>query len=248
MPDPSPDTVALWLSRELSTTDYQPLEEAIAASVVSRGVEFSLEEASEFAERVQDDVVAALLRLANESKEEGFEPLFEIDTSDPKCYIRPRKTATTEYLDRLLKLSDKQFERFCARVLKQFGSPAECSGKPGDGGVDFIARHIEICSPASVGARVLVVGQAKKYHKNHHVKLNEIRNFVGGAVHRVADHSDPSTFRTAVLAPVVFAFWTTSDFLPSAKRYARSIGLWYLNGVGIAQLAINKGITDPESS
>lgn len=35
-----------------------------------------------------------------------------------------------------------------------------------------------------------------------------------------------------------FAFWTTSDFQPSAKKYARGVGLWYLNGLGIAQLAI----------
>jgi len=36
---------------------------------------------------------------------------------------------------------------------------------------------------------------------------------------------------------VLLAFWTTGDFSISAKKYARDIGLWYLNGIGLAQLA-----------
>jgi hypothetical protein len=45
-----------------------------------------------------------------------------------------------------------------------------------------------------------------------------------------------------LLTPVLLAFWTTGDFSPSAKKYARDLGLWYLNGIGLAQLATRLGL------
>ena len=34
----------------------------------------------------------------------------------------------------------------------------------------------------------------------------------------------------APLTPTLFAFWTTSDLETNAKKYARNIGLWYMDG------------------
>jgi hypothetical protein len=36
--------------------------------------------------------------------------------------------------------------------------------------------------------------------------------------------------------------WTTSDFNRNAKEYARDMGMWYLNGLGLAQLAFKTGM------
>ena len=36
------------------------------------------------------------------------------------------------------------------------------------------------------------------------------------------------------LAPVPFAFWTTSDFDPNAKKFAHATGVWYMDGDTLA--------------
>jgi hypothetical protein len=45
-----------------------------------------------------------------------------------------------------------------------------------------------------------------------------------------------------LFTPLLLAFWTTGDFTPPAKKYARHLGIWYLNGVGLAQLATRVGL------
>jgi hypothetical protein len=44
------------------------------------------------------------------------------------------------------------------------------------------------------------------------------------------------------LTPVVFAFWTTSDFDPNAKRFARDVGLWYMDGLTLASYVSGLGL------
>ncbi|MGO8925847.1 MAG: hypothetical protein ACLQU3_02975 [Limisphaerales bacterium] len=48
------------------------------------------------------------------------------------------------------------------------------------------------------------------------------------------------------MTPVLLAFWTTSDFTPQAKQCARELGIWHLNGIGLAQLAIRVGLSEDE--
>jgi restriction endonuclease Mrr len=126
------------------------------------------------------------------------------------------------------------------------GGISAVTGRAGDGGGDFVARNLSFSAdagPAPAGARVLVVGQAKLYARDNLISENELRCFIGGALRRAADPGDSLTYRRAHLAPLVYAFWTTSDFHPSAKSYARAMGLWYLNGIGLAQLAIRLGVS-----
>jgi hypothetical protein len=40
--------------------------------------------------------------------------------------------------------------------------------------------------------------------------------------------------RIGPLTPVLYAFWTTSDFDPNAKKFARQMGLWYMDGLTLA--------------
>jgi hypothetical protein len=44
------------------------------------------------------------------------------------------------------------------------------------------------------------------------------------------------------LTPVIYAYWTTSDFHHEARKYAKAMGMWYLNGVGVTQLALRAGV------
>jgi restriction endonuclease Mrr len=249
MGDLSPETVAFWVSNELEDETFSPLQEAVAALLVRRGTSLSEEEAADFAEKYMEDIVSHLRAIEARLISDGNEPLFRIDTSDPKYYVKASRKDVADYVMRLIALDDKQFERFCTRVLVALkATSAETCGGKADGCVDFIGKHLELSSPSSIGAKVLVVGQAKKYSRHNLVKLNEVRTFVGGAIQRVANHLDLLTFRSGLLAPVVYAFWTTSEFHPSARRYATDVGLWHLNGNAVAQLAMRVGITDPESS
>jgi hypothetical protein len=47
-----------------------------------------------------------------------------------------------------------------------------------------------------------------------------------------------------ILTPVIFAYWTTSGFEQSAKAYARSIGLWHMDGQTLAAYVGSLGLVD----
>lgn len=69
-----------------------------------------------------------------------------------------------------------------------------------------------------------------------------VREFVGGGVwHRHKIRLDSGT---SPLAPVILAFWTTSNFEPNAKRYAREMGIWYMDGHTLASYIIKLNLAD----
>jgi hypothetical protein len=43
---------------------------------------------------------------------------------------------------------------------------------------------------------------------------------------------------------VLYAFWTTSDFEPNAKKYGRELGLWYMDGMTLATYVTDLGMKD----
>jgi restriction endonuclease Mrr len=92
-------------------------------------------------------------------------------------------------------------------------------------------------------SNVLVIGQAKRYTESL-VSEREVREFVGGAMYQAHNIRKAST-EIGVTSPIVFAFWTTSEFHPAAKRYSKEMGLWYLNGIALAQLAYKVGMALP---
>lgn len=81
-----------------------------------------------------------------------------------------------------------------------------------------------------------VIGQAKRYNPDNFVSETELRKFVGGAIYK-ASTLKSTISSLGVIAPISYAFWTTSNFHPDAITYARNMGLWYLNGLALAQLA-----------
>jgi hypothetical protein len=236
------DTVAGWLTRESLGGEYVRLLDALTAVLGKRLDQWSQETIAELAEETMPRLEPALQRLAADALEDGNEPTFQL--SEDGEYIRGVAGRAEKVLAELHKLSPREFEEFCGRVLQKLGARLlTVRGQPGDECVDFVARDISLTEPSTTGGKVLVIGQAKRYREGL-VSVSDLRGFVGGAIKKAADHEDSETFRRSLLAPVSFAFWATSDFNASARQYARAVGLWYLNGVGIAQLALRIGV-DP---
>ncbi len=190
----------------------------------------------------QFDAVATSLELERErQKDDGIEPTFELSYESGAPYFRKIASDADKFLQALFRISDRDFVDFCVSLLGALGGDALNIDGPHDGGLDFVARNLSFSSlnaEAMRKARVLVVGQAKHYQKENLVNEPEMRDFVGGGLKRISDHTDRVTHRGPALAPVVFAFWTTSDFNSSAKDYAKSVGVWTLNGIALSQLAL----------
>jgi hypothetical protein len=242
----SPDTIALWLSRDASNSAFRPLIDVTIEILGVRMPSKSPEERAEIAESLLPRIISSLERISTEFLEDGVEPTFKLSLDERTSYLKTIESPASSFLTILLNKNSQEFEAFCAEVLKSMGGTSAVTGRPGDGGVDFVARDLSFSAdkgPAPAGARVSVVGQAKLYSRDNLISENDLRCFVGGALRRAADPGDNLTYRRAHLAPLVFAFWTTSDYHPSAKSYARAMGLWYLNGIGLAQLAIRLGVS-----
>jgi restriction endonuclease Mrr len=244
MSDPSAYVVASWLSVEVVSMDFRPLLDCAIETLNGHWPGRSIEEQAEYAEQILPQIVVALDKKKDESNEDGIAPPFELSTDAGAPYLRAVRSATDETLDKLLALDPTQFELFCGSVLTKMGCRAEIRGKTGDGGVDFVGHDLPLYLNATRGARILVVGQAKRYKKTNLVDVGELRHFVGGAVHLTSDPFE-AMFRRQILAPVMYAFWTTSNFHPSARKYARDVGLWYLSGLALAQLADRVGVAVP---
>lgn len=238
MAEVSPDTIALWISRDVANENFRPLLDVSVEVLSSHLRQKSLEECAELAEMGIPRVVPALERIQGDSREDGAEPSFELSLDENTYYIKASPSEASRYVDRLLGLTPGDFERFCSRVLLAMGARSKVTGQPGDGGIDFVAWDLPLCSPAPKGARIMVIGQAKRQARDNPITEHSLRAYVGSSLHKTSDPDDAHCFRRNILAPVAFAFWTTSDFQPSARKFARALGLWYLNGTALAQLAI----------
>lgn len=243
MGKPTADTIAIWVARSIVSEGYVRLSEAAIVALTERMDGWSLEQVAELTEEHLPALESCLQRIAAEAKEDGVDPLFQL--SDDGEYIRASNREAHSFLEKLRGVSSKEFEEYCSRVLIAMDAQAQVVGSSGDECVDFVARELHLTKPATIGGRVIVVGQAKRYAAGNLVTETALREFVGGALGRVANPEDGSAYRGSALGPVAFAFWTTSDFNPSARRYARRMGLWYLGGVGLAQLGLKLAVGLP---
>ena len=243
MPIRKPKWVAHGLARDFANEEFTLLSLAAANWLRSTDVEISAEVAAEEAEQNLEEILKFLHEYMFSLTEDGIEPTFEIEGDLSEAYIRAKSREANEYRKAMAVMDPIMFEDLCRRILIAMGAKqGSRTGQSGDGGVDFVARALQICSPASVGARVQIIGQAKRYAIHLTVGDREMREFVGGAIKRVADPTDKLVYRSERLAPVIYAFWTTAEFTSSALTYAKSIGLWHLNGLGLAQLAIKNNV------
>jgi restriction endonuclease Mrr len=250
MAPPKPKWIAMSLAQEFTSESFVSLQIAVASHVSTKIVSMSVEEAADFAEQNLPVILAHLNEIRSELTDDGVEPTFEIEGDIGDAYIRGASSAAKDFRMQMLEMDPMAFEDLCKRILIAIGAREGARlGKSADGGVDFVARDLHLVIPASVGARIHIVGQAKRYALSHPVKETELRDFVGGAIRRLSDPDDLEVYRPEVLAPVIFAFWTTSEFNSSALAYAKAVGLWHLNGLGLAQLALRNSVTlHPETA
>jgi hypothetical protein len=241
MAEPKPSQTAFWLLNLAINVELQPLTLLIAETLGKKLPGYSVEQLSDLGEDQLEAVSAWLEQEREKQKEEGIEPTFQLSYEAGTPYFRKIPSDASKFLGALYAISDAQFVDFCVSLLKALGGDALNIDGPYDGGLDFVARNLPL-SGLNVDAlrrtRILVVGQAKHYQKETLVSEPELRDFVGGALKRTSDPTDSVTHRITTLAPLVFAFWTTSDFNSPAKSYAKAVGVWTLNGIALSQLAL----------
>jgi hypothetical protein len=235
MGSPSSQLIALWVKNSLVGVEWIRLDEACSRALnielgpkgVTRVADIVAENVSYVAEHLREELSAC--------EQDGVPPEFEID-AEFLPYIRLTDIQTKDLLAKLRRVDPFDFESVCAEILRKLGAQAEVTKRSNDDGVDFYAIDFDFV-PDGINTpqacRAAVIGQAKRFTEGNAVKETDIRAFVGGALKVKNELS--STRKIFPLSPVVYAFWTTSDFTPSAKQFARDMGVWYLSGRALAR-------------
>lgn len=240
-----PEVVAQWVERDCVQLDFQPVRNLLTICLRERIPSYSSERIAELAEELVQPVSIALENRAAEYRVEGILASFAISTEDGASYFKALDRPEIELLKLLRQATPFAFEVFCKNILSKLNADAVVVGGVNDGGVDFYAIGLSIAPlvhPAPSASRVIVIGQSKRYTGKTDVGETDVRSFVGGSFKLADDLRRNHPDRCGLFTPLLLAFWTTGDFTPPAKKYARHLGIWYLNGVGLAQLATCVGL------
>ena len=242
MAKPTSQKIAGWVIESLINDNWNLLSEVCYSALSNQLSSYSEEDIFELIESELQYVADILRNNAAYSQENGEMSIYEID-QEQSPYIRRIEEPYPELLIRLHTIASiktppnkqqensKNFELLCSKILMKLGcEDAQRIGGTDDSGVDFygfsfLSRN-DLLMP--VNAKTFVIGQAKLYQKSSIVSETEIRKFVGGALKKLNDFRKSGN--VSVLTPVVFAFWTSSDFDNPAKEYAKNMGIWFMNG------------------
>ena len=243
MSTPSSQIIALWIQEELSTENWVPIRPLALEALRKRWgrSELALEELLDFqllfiADHLRDDLAERLV--------DGKVADFEIDEEQPP-YLRRLLPRRPSLLEKLRKIDPFAFEEVCARILGALGAESGVTQKSNDGGIDFTATKLKIIHsnlPLPHSCHAVVIGQAKRYKEGSAISETRIREFVGASV--LKRHQMAANSTIAPLMPTLYAFWTTSDLEPNAKKYARGVGLWYMDGATLSAYARELGLED----
>jgi hypothetical protein len=221
------------------------LQESIFKALKQNISGWSDEKVYEEVEKHEKYVYKLLNEKYNEFESEGIKPSFEIDEDGGSYFYRGLPTKEKPILNRIISEDSRKFEDLCKDILEKLGASSEVTGGTDDGGVDFIGYGLPIGAAkfeTKIANRLLVIGQAKKYHCGRTISENQLRAFVGAAIKKRYDLLVEKKYETKYIQPTIYAFWTTSDFHPDAKVYAKKTGLWTLNGICVVRLMIELGI------
>ena len=241
---PSSQVAACWVKEGLNSVNWVPLRDVVFLAIKQRWAGKSDGEISDYVETNLPYVAEHLRDTAAEWVIDGAVPTFEID-SEPSPYIRLLSALPSNLVSKLRKIDPFMFEQVCADVLTALGAESQTTRRSYDGGVDFVAVNLKIVPNAflvPVACKAAVVGQAKRYKDGNPINETRLREFVGAAT--LKKHELCVAGRIGPLAPVLFAFWTTSDFDSNAKSYARQLGLWYMDGHTMAAYVDNLGLRE----
>jgi len=242
MADPSSQKIADWVI-EFTQLEWKRLDQLCYESVREKWSTPTDEYVVDVVAKEMPHVKRILNEIIGDAYISGETVLFEID-DDEIPYVRGKNKACFSVLQNLRKVAPSKFEQICSEILKGLGGISKVTGMPNDGGVDFIGLNLSLSGmdfPIPDTAKVIVIGQAKRYAEGNTISESELRKFVGGATRRV--HQLKREERIGALSPVAYAFWTSSDFERNAKNYAQEIGLWVMNGVTMSQYLIDLEMT-----
>lgn len=242
---PSADIVAEWLLEEASNNEFRPVQEVIQTALSFRMREKSQEENADLSEQIALPVIRELENRAAIDRTEGITPAFEISSEGKTAYFRVLDAPELPALKKIRTIDPKKFEEFCAQILKNLGARSWTIGGSNDKGVDFKAINLQLGERvrfAPHSSQAMVIGQAKRWGEDYNITEKMIREFIGGALLHAQNVRITLPNDAGILTPVIYAYWTTSDFHVEARKYARSMGIWYLNGIGLIQLAIRAGL------
>jgi len=241
MSDPTPNIIASWVDSHCKNTSFLSLQDVIIDVLNIKMQGSSQETIAEIAEKVEPDVLKALHEIADEGIVDGIEPKYILDSEASTNYIKfIEQTEFDSFLQTLREGSPENFESFCVKILNALGADAVRVGSSHDGGIDFEAFDLplsHIDGPRPSGAKALVIGQAKRYAVDNFISERDIREFVGAVIKRSFLLKTKNSNKVGIIHPTAFAFWTTSDFHRNAKKFAKEMGIWYLNGYALVQLA-----------
>lgn len=240
---PPTQVIAVWIKDGMTNTEFLLLEQVAFAVLRQRLPKYSDGQIWDVIEEKLSYIAASLRNDAAECKADGVPLRFEID-DEQSPYIKAFPTDNT-LLAKLRRIDPFVVEDLCAQILTKLGATANATERTGDGGVDFIASNLDIM-PFGYGipavCRATVIGQTKRYKETNIINEKAVREFVGSGVwkrHKLRLDSGISP-----LAPVILAFWTTSNFDLNAKRYAREMGIWYMDGHTLASYIAKLGLSD----
>ena len=231
---PSSQVAAAWVKADIIDIAWSPLTDLCFSAVRKRWKGKSDNEIWDFVEQHIAYVSEHLKDEIANCYIDGSARRFEIDDEQPS-YVRAVGRETSPLLTHLRNLDPFKVEEICAEILIALGAVAHSTQRMADGGVDFIAMNLNIVPEAlsvPLGCKATIIGQTKRYKDGNMISERNIREFVGSGVLR--KHLLQKEGKIGPLTPVIFAFWTTSDFEPNAKKYARNVGLWFMDGHTLA--------------
>ncbi len=240
---PSTQVIAVWIKDGVTNEEFRLLEDVAFDVLRLKITSYSEDAIWEIIEEKLFHIAEILRNDAAETRSDGVPPRFEID-DEQSPYIKAFPSSS-KLLSKLRRIDPFVVEELCAKILGCLGATANVTQRTGDGGVDFVASDLDIM-PAGYGmpavCRATVIGQTKRYNETNIINEKQLREFVGAGVwkrHKLRLDSGISP-----LAPVILAFWTTSNFEPNAKRYAREMGIWYMDGQTLASYISKLGLSD----
>ena len=231
MSQPSSQIIAQWAIESLQSEEWVLLSES-SISGLKNNTRLTDPQIGELVESDLDNIARILRDKAAFAVERGEVVTYKIDDEESP-YVQKLHEAYPPILKTIQNMDDTKFEMLCAEVLKALGwSETERVGGNDDGGVDFYAfgfpNHEIFSLPMPPSCKLLVIGQAKRHKQNNNISETELRKFVGGALKKLNDFRKAG--KVGVLTPVIYAFWTSSDFADPAKDYAKTMGIWFMNG------------------
>ncbi len=247
MSTPSDQVISLWVQEEISGEGWVSLR-----TVAITALQKQWPQSDQFIEDFVDEenrlhyIAEHLRNDLSDRVIDGKVKDFEIDDESPP-YVRRLLPRRPTLLDKLRRIAPVNFERVCAKILESLGANAATTQQTNDGGIDFTATKLKIIHaslPMPASCHGVVIGQAKRYKEGAAISETKLREFVGASVlkrHRMASATESAI---PPLMPTLFAFWTTSDLERNAKIYARSVGLWYMDGTTLTAYAQELGLSE----